>query len=189
MSSRKTVSTAKNGQQGSSEMGEPLYIAIGRLGRPHGLNGEAILYLLTDFPERIVPGKEVFIGEEYLPQVIESVRKHKKGLILSFEGIIGADGVDRYKNNTVFVPVDSLPPLPEGEYYHHQLVGLDVYSIDEKLIGNLSEIIQTGANDVYVVKKLNGGEELIPAIQDNLIQIDIENHKMVVKTLDYYDQG
>lgn len=173
---------------GSSENDEPVYLTIGQLGKSHGLHGEILLYLTTDFPERIRKGKIVFIGKAYTPYKIESVRRHNNGLILKFENIESVEDLMIFNKALVFIKTASLPPLPEGEYYHHQLLGISVVSEDGKEIGKLSEILVTGANDVYVVKDSDGKEELIPAIKQNLIKIDIKNKIMVVKLLNYFNQ-
>ncbi len=79
--------------------------------------------------------------------------------------------------------------LPDGEYYHHQLLGMQVFDENGLDLGKLSEILETGANDVYVIKSADGKEELIPATKDNLLHVDLQEKKMVVKTLDYYNEG
>lgn len=173
---------------GSSSMGEPVYLTIGILGKPHGVNGEILMYLRTDFPERIRKGKFVFLGNQHQIYKIGSVRKHSRGLILKFEGINSIEEVETIRQMDVFVKAENLPSLPEGEYYHHQLLGMRVFNEDEIEVGILTEILETGANDVYVVKSPHGNEELVPAIKENLLRIDVNQKIMVVKLLNYYNQ-
>jgi len=173
---------------GSSNIDEPVYLTIGHLGKSHGLSGEILLYLTTDFPERIRKGKTVYLGKDFRPISIELVRKHQKGLLLKFDGIDTIEEVELLSKETVFVKTDSLPVLPDGEYYHHQLLGMNVYDESGNEIGILTEILETGANDVYVVTGKQGKEELIPALKQNLVNIDIKNKSMVVKLLTYFNQ-
>lgn len=180
--------TQKVENTGSSSMGEPVYLTIGILGKPHGISGEILMYLRTDFPERIRNGKFVYLGEHHKIIKIESVRKHSRGLILRFEGIQSIEEVENLRQMEVYVKTENLPPLPANEYYHHQLLGMRVFDENEIEIGVLTEILETGANDVYVVKCPNGKEELIPALKENLLKIDVNQKIMAVKLLNYYNQ-
>lgn len=173
---------------GSSSMGEPVYLTIGILGKPHGIKGEILLFVRTDFPERIRKGKYVFIGDLYDAYILESVRQHSRGLLIKFETLDSIESVEMLRGKDVFVKVSSLPPLPEGEYYHHQLLGMDVFTTEGTLLGKLTEILETGSNDVYVVKTSEGKEELIPALKQNLIKIDVSRKTMVVEVPKYYNQ-
>lgn len=189
MSKRNTVNPDQElNDTGSSTFDEPVYLTIGQLGRSHGLQGEILMYLTTDFPERIKKGKIVFVGKNYSPYKIEQARHHNKGLLLKFENIDQIEDLEKLTNALVFVRTDSLPPLPDGEYYHHQLLGLEVITETGQKVGVLKEILETGANDVYVIINSNGKEELIPAIKQNLVKIDIKNKIMVVRLLDYFNQ-
>ena len=189
MSRRKTVNPDQAlNNAGSSTFDEPVYLTIGQLGRSHGLHGEILMYLTTDFPERIRHGKVVFIGKNNSPFTIEQARHHNKGLLLKFENINQIEDLEKLTNALVFVRTDSLPPLPDGEYYHHQLLGLNVVNETGQEVGVLNEILETGANDVYIVINSDGKEELIPALNQNLVKIDIKNKIMVVRLLDYFNQ-
>lgn len=173
---------------GSPAMDEPVYLTIGIIGKTHGLKGEALLIVLTDFPERIRKGKYVFLGEKYVPHIIESVRNHSKGLLIKFDNINTIEELEPLRGMNVFVKTKSLPPLPEGEYYHHQLLGMKVLNEDNQTIGVLTEILETGANDVYVVIQEDGKEELIPALKSCLMQVDVTKKQMVVEVPKYYHQ-
>ena len=174
---------------GSPQQGEPLFLLIGRLGKAHGLNGEIIFYIITDFPDRLKVGNKVFIGDNHLGLEISSIRNHGKGLILKFNDITTIEKVEKFRNSNVYITNRDLPILPEGEYYHHQLLGLRVVNDKGIELGNLLEIMETGANDVYIIKSEDGREELVPAIKNNIINVDLEKKLMVVKTLDYFNEG
>lgn len=173
---------------GSPAMDEPVYLTIGIIGKPHGIKGETLFFVRTDFPERIRKGKYVFLGEEHASYVIESVRNHSRGLLIKFENLDTIEDLEPLRGMDVFIKANSLPSLPEGEYYHHQLLGMIVFDENGQELGVLTEILETGANDVYVVKQADGKEELIPALKSHLIRVDLAQKQMVVKVLKYYHQ-
>jgi 16S rRNA processing protein RimM len=170
---------------GSSNKDEPVYLAIGRFGKPHGFEGSIHFYVLTDFPERIKKGKQVFIGEEYLPFQIRSIKEHTRGLIIQLDEIKNFEQAEQLKGEFCFISSDNLPTLPDGEYYHHQLLGLNVFDHNNEPIGVLHEILETGANDVYVVLDETGKEILIPALREVILNINLKTKIMVVKPMEY----
>ncbi len=173
---------------GSPNYGEPVYLAIGRLGKPHGLDGGIAFYVLTDFPERLKKGRTVFIGDEHIPAHIRSIKEHSKGLIFEFDEFTKIEQVEKFKSEFVFVDAIDLPVLPKGEYYHHQLIGLSVMYTNNAKIGEITQILETGANDVYVILGEDGKEILYPALLNLIEKIDLENKIMVLKPLEYYNQ-
>ncbi len=175
---------SKNANTGSPTHGEPVYLVVGLLRRPHGVHGEIMLEVKTDFPERLKVGEKLYLGDARMPVAIASSRQHNKGLLLSFEGITDRDEIGHYRHHTLSVRVDDWPPLPEGQYYDFELIGLEV--IEEatgEVLGELKEIIKTGANDVYLVKSESGREILLPAIPDVVLDIDLAQFQMSVYLL------
>ena len=132
--------------------GEPVYLVVGFLRRAHGVHGEIILDLHTDFPERLQSGKKLFIGEERKPMTLSGSRPHAKGMLLKFKGIETPEEAGQLRNQWVYVKTTELPRLPEGKIYQHELFGFDVVDEGGNSLGELVEIIETGANDVYVVR-------------------------------------
>jgi len=170
-------------QTGSGTLEEPVFVLIGRLQRVHGVDGEIAMRVLTDFPQRIRHGKQVFVGEDHQQMIIESVRPKAELLLLTFKGITTRDAAQELTNLEVFVEARNLPKLPEGKYYHHQILGLQVYE-GEELLGYISEIIETGANDVFAVRLMNGGELLIPNIPEVVLAVELEEKRMLVHLLE-----
>jgi 16S rRNA processing protein RimM len=168
---------------GSPSTGEPAFLAAGKVRRPHGVQGEVVMELHTDFPERLRPKTKVYLGEKHHPATLRSVRIHNEGLLIGFEGIDTPEEAGRYRNQMVFVSAHSLPDLETGEYYHHQLRGLSVVNETDELLGTLTEIIETGANDVYVVTRADGKEILLPVIPDVILGINLESKTMKVHLL------
>jgi 16S rRNA processing protein RimM len=168
---------------GSPVEGEPVYLVVGKFRHSHGLRGEILMEVITDFPERIRQGKILYIGEGHLPIKVAGRRVHGGNLLLSFDGIDTPEEAGRLRNQWVYVPADDRPPLSEGEYYHHQVLGLRVSSEDGVELGIITDILETGANDVYVVRSESGKEILLPAIQSVILDIDLEKEQMLVHLL------
>ena len=163
---------ADNKNASGSPDGEPVYLTVGFLRRPHGVQGEIILDLHTDFPERLKSGRKLFLGEEHKPMTLVSARPHAKGMLIKFKGVETPEDVGQFRNQWVYVKASDMPPLPEGQLYQHELFGFGVVDETDNLLGELVEILETGANDVYVVKDANGRELLLPAIPSVILEVD-----------------
>jgi len=164
--------------------GEPVYLVVGFLRRAHGVQGEIIMDLHTDFPERFRSGRKLFVGEEHKVMTVESVRSHAKGLLIKFKGIETPEETAQLRNQWVYIKATDAPPLPEGQIYQHELFGFQVVDENENLLGELVEIIETGANDVYVVKNESGKEILLPAIPSVILDLDPAHRLMHVHLLE-----
>jgi 16S rRNA processing protein RimM len=164
--------------------GEPVYLVVGFLRRAHGVQGEIIMDLHTDFPERFRSGRKLFVGEEHNVMTVENVRSHAQGLLIKFKGIETPEETARFRNQWVYIKATDAPPLPEGQIYQHQLFGFQVVDENENLLGELVEIIETGANDVYVVKNESGKEILLPAIPSVILDLDPARRFMRVHLLE-----
>jgi len=168
---------------GSPTAGGPAFLEVGKIRRPHGVRGEMVLELYTDFPERLRPKKVVYLGEKQTRLVISSQRPHNEGLLLGFEGITTPEQAGRFRNQLLYVSAKEAGQLPEGEYYFHELLDLEVLDEDGSSLGVLTEVIETGANDVYVVTDEAGTELLLPAIPEVILAIDLEARTMRVHLL------
>jgi len=176
------------GQTSSPASGELVYLSVGILRRPHGLSGELLMDVLTDFPQRLSVGTRLFVGEKYAPMTIASLRGHNDGLLVRFRGLDNPEAAGKYRGKTVFVSAKDRPALPEGEFYHHQVIGLRVVNEADEELGSLSEILVTGANEVYIVKRPDGRELLLPAIEDVILKIDLEAGLVRVRLLPGLDE-
>jgi 16S rRNA processing protein RimM len=181
MASKKTQAAVETG---SPTVGEPEYLVVGFLRRPHGVKGEMLMDVHTDFPERFKTGKTVFVGDEYQPKVIASLRPVAAGMLVRFRGFKSPEDAGQYRNTWVYVPTADRPALPEGEYYHHQLIGLNVMTDEGRELGTLEDVLETGANDVYVVRAADGNETLLPAIPPVILEIRLADRQMRVHLLD-----
>ena len=148
------------------------YIVIGQLGRAFGVRGEVFVNLHTDSPERFLNLGTVFMGPEAVPIRLLSVWSHKDGVVVKLEGYEDRTAVEALRGQALQIPRSDLPELPEGENYVFDLLGLRVVVVDGEELGEISEIIFTGANEVFLV---NGprGELLIPYISDVIASEDL----------------
>ena len=175
--------TSTDQKAGSPGSGEPAFLVIGKLRRPHGVKGEILMEVVTDFPERIRPGVTVFVGEAHRSLVVRSCRSHAEGMLIAFEGVLQPESAGELRNALVQVPRQDRPNLPEGDFYHHQILGLSVENQTGDRLGVVTAILETGANDVFAVSMEDGREILIPYTDDIVRSILPEQSKMVVQLL------
>ncbi|MBQ6508596.1 MAG: 16S rRNA processing protein RimM [Flexilinea sp.] len=169
-----------NNNQGSLENSEPVFICIGKLPRAHGINGDVILDPMTDFPERIRRGRSVYVGEDHQQLTVDRVRSKPPYLLVGFKEIPDETAASEFRNQYVYVKASDLPKLPEGEYYFHELIGLEAVNMKDEHVGTLAEILETGANDVYVIRLDDGTEELVPDIPQFIRNIDVPGHRIQI---------
>ena len=159
---------------------EPHFLAVGRISKPHGVQGEVRVELMTDHPERFEWLKAIYVGEHNPRLVpIESVRYHQEVVLLKLEGYPTRTEAELLRGELLQVPKSEAVPLEEGEYFLYQLIGVEVYTELGKYLGRLTEILETGANNVFVVE----GEEsqyLLPDIPDVVREVDIDNGRLVI---------
>ena len=167
-----------------SPNGEPLYLTVGFLRRPHGVQGEIIMDLHTDFPERMKRGRKLFVGEDHQAMTLTSVRPHQNGLLVKFKGVETPEEAGKLRNTWVYIHAKDAPALPEGQLYQHELFGFKIVDEADNPLGELVEIIETGANNVYVVRDDSGKEILLPAIPSVILELDAGRRFMRVHLLE-----
>lgn len=158
-------------------------ITVGEIGAAVGVHGEVRVRPLTDFPERFQTMDEIIVvqKERKLLLKIEDVNFRNKQLLLKFEEINTKEDARKLSGAYLMIPENSLVPLPPGEFYVYQLLGLPVVE-DRTTLGELAEVITTGSNDVYLVRNHETGEEiLVPAIKQVVLEINIKGHYIKVK--------
>lgn len=168
---------------GTSQHSQVDYLAVGKLHRPHGVQGEIIMEVLTDFPERLTAGTTLYVGSAYTPVRLKKVRLQNRGMLVSFHGITTPEAAGELRNQIVYVTAADRPALPEGEYYHHQIIGMQVINQQGESLGKIIDILETGANDVFIVRPHNGREILIPNTDEVVLKIDLEKGQMTVQLL------
>lgn len=143
----------------------------------------------TDLLELLVPGMVIYVGEDHQSLTIEDTRWKQELLLLKFAAYNDRTAVSELTNELVYVMRSQLPPLEAGAYYYHQMIGLKVYEDSGVYLGVLTEILQTGANDVYLVTDEAGEETLIPAIDEMILTIDRDAGTMTVAKMEWYGEG
>lgn len=153
-------------------------VVVGRVLSPQGITGELQIEAISDSPGRFSSGGVLYINDQ--PHEIKSSRELPKGRIgLKLEGIDSRNEAENLRGSLLLVPEDMVPPLPEGEYYHFQIIGIRVYTREREYLGQVTEILATGSNDVYVVSH-EGSEILIPALDDVVVEVDVDGRTMTV---------
>ena len=159
------------------------FLAVGRVLRPHGVRGELLLSTLTDYPEHLSKQTVIYLGEPPQAHPLAGVRIHRSQLIIRLADCHDRVGADAFRDQIVQIEAQSAAPLPPGLYYHHQLIGLAVFSDQGEHLGELTEVLETGANDVYVVTGPQG-ELLLPVIADVIRSVDLDSHRLTVHLLE-----
>ena len=164
---------------------------VGRIVNTHGIRGEVRVLSTTDFEDvRFAVGNKLaaFKKDDKKPiwVTIESVRRHKNFILLTFEGYNNINFVEPFKEGLLKVSKDQLDEdvLEENEYYYFEIIGCEVFSEEGEQIGTITEILETGANDVWEVKASNGKKHYIPYIEDVVKEIDVEEKKIVIHVLE-----
>ncbi len=157
-------------------------LQIGIITSTHGIKGEVKVFPTTDDRNRFQVLKECYIEfkDEMLPVKAAGCRFFKNMVILKFEDFNDINKIEKYKQCRLFVDREHAVPLGKDEYFAADLMGLTAVKEDGSILGSLTEIIPTGANDVYVITDENKKEYLLPAIKECILKIDMENRKMAV---------
>lgn len=158
------------------------FLQVGVISSTHGIKGEVKVFPTTDDNARFQKLKEVLLdtGKERIPLEIQNVRYFKQMVILKFKGIDNINDIERYKGRPLLVKRENALPLNENEYYIADLIGMDVLTEDGKRFGQLIDVMETGANDVYIIQTDDQKEVLIPAIQECILKVDPEAKQMVI---------
>ncbi len=161
------------------------YITVGKITSPYGVKGAVKVIPLTDFPERFSAKRRYFLVKEKLKREVDAwlVGRSKRELIMKIDGIDTPEEARVYGNALLQVPQEEVWPLPEGHYYHFQIIGLQVQTEEGTILGTVVDILETGSNDVYVLKDEQGKELLIPALKEVVKGIHLEKGLIVVRPL------
>lgn len=167
------------------------YLRIGVITRPHGVHGEVKVYPTTDYPERFEEVTDVIINSPsgQIRTTVEGVKYFKNLAIVKFQCFHNPEEIQGLAGSDIMISRDQAQPLEEGEYYIADLIGCKVISSDTsecfpgQELGIVKDVLQTGANDVYVVQSPSGEELLFPVIPDCILHVDIENCIITVNVM------
>ena len=157
-------------------------LKVGVITTTHGVRGEVKVYPTTDEPERFLDLEYVLLdtGKELRRLDIKNVRFFKNLVILKFDGIDNINDIEKYKGRDLWIPREEAQELDEDEYYIADLLGMKVILEDGSEFGTLKNVMETGANDVYIVDSVEHGEVLLPAIKECILDVDIKTNTMTV---------
>jgi 16S rRNA processing protein RimM len=161
----------------------PEYLAVGRVVRPHGIRGAVKVESGSDLFPSISPSTTIYIGESRMAAVVTENRPYQAGYLLFLEGFRTRNQAESLREQEIYLRFEEIDPLPEGVYYQWQVLGLEVETEEGEVLGVVDKILETGANDVYLVRRPSGGEVLLPAIGDVILEIDLEQDRIIVKLL------
>ena len=161
-------------------------LQVGVITQTHGVRGEVKVFPTTDDVNRFKKLKQVILdtGKETMPLEIQSVKFFKQFVILKFKGIDNINDIEKYKRCSLYVTRKHAVALEEDEYFIADMIGMEVCTEDGNIFGTLKDVIETGANDVYVIENAEHGEVLVPAIKECIRSVDIEKGQMMIHLMD-----
>jgi len=178
------ASPAPNAGAEPSSSARPEYLLVGRIVRPHGVRGEVLMRVITDYPEHLFGVETLYLGDRHTPYRVRSVRSHNHGLLITFDVLGDRSDAEAMRATDVFIHITDAVPLEQGEYYLFELEGISVVSEDGQPVGRLTGFLETGANDVYIVTTTGGTELLLPVIPSVILDVNIAERVMTVHLLD-----
>lgn len=161
----------------------PDLIIVGEVIRAHGVRGAVRVAPVTDFPEHLLALDEVVLVSGAAARRVRVERSEASGrfVVMKFGGVDTPEEAETLRGATVQIPATQAVPLPPGQFYIFQVVGLEVRTPEGTVIGRVVDILRTGSNDVYVVRPHNGAEILLPAVDSVVEQIDIAAGRLVAR--------
>ena len=160
-------------------------LEVGKIVNTHGLRGEVKVVPWTDCPE-VFADIDVYVKKksEYERLDVKGIKYQKNNLIVRFSQITDINMAEKYKNQVIYAEREILGELPEGVYYIADLIGLDIVTEDGEKIGTVSDVFNTGSNDIYEVKREGKKNLLLPVIDDVVLNIDVDGGKITVRMMD-----
>ena len=156
------------------------FITIGQILAPWGFKGKLKVEVITDFPQRFAPRSQIYINRQ--PMTIAGTEWHKGKAIIKLDTIDSIEQAEKLRGQVIQIHHSQLQPLPEGQYYHFQLIGLEVWTTQGELLGKISQILTAESNDNYVVHGAKG-EILIPAIEDVVKSVDLDSGRITIEAI------
>ncbi len=155
-------------------------IAVGRITRPHGVTGEVAVEVLSEVEGRFADDAVVWL-EDGRTLTVASSRPHKARLLVRFREVADRHAAEALHGALLLIPGSMSPPLPEGSWWDHEIVGCEVVTTSGRSLGTVEDVIHTAANDVWSAVDPDGVETLVPALKDLLVQVDVGTRRIVVR--------
>ena len=159
---------------------------VGVISTTHGIAGEVKVFPTTDDVTRFRQLKKVYLdtGREMLPLEIQNVKFFKQFAILKFKGIDNINDIEKYRGKSLMIDREDAVDLDEDEYFIADMIGMKVCTEDGSEFGTLKDVMETGANDVYIIDSLEHGEVLIPAIRECILDVDMDEERMTIHLME-----
>lgn len=168
---------------GSASAGEPASFIAGLIRKPHGVKGEMLVEVFRPYERSLKPGISILVGRQHTLLTLTSLRNHNQGFLIKVDQVNNPEEAGFFRLQPFSIPAARREVLPEGEYYPDELIGMQVTDDEGNLLGTVSEVIETGANQVYVVSDGQGKEVLLPAIPQVILEVDMGRKTMSVHLL------
>lgn len=161
-------------------------LQVGVISSTHGVRGEVKVFPTTDDVTRFRQLKKVYLdtGREMLPLEIQNVKFFKQFAILKFKGIENINDIEKYRGKSLMIDREDAVDLDEDEYFIADMIGMKVCTEDGSEFGTLKDVMETGANDVYIIDSLEHGEVLIPAIRECILDVDMDEERMTIHLME-----
>ena len=161
-------------------------LQVGVISSTHGVRGEVKVFPTTDDVQRFKKLKKVILdtGREHMPLEVESVKFFKQFAILKFKGIDNINDIEKYKGKSLLVDREHAVKLRKDEYFIADMIGLTVFTDDGQEFGVMKDVLETGANVVYIIDSQKLGEVLVPAIKQCILDVDVEHGRMVIHLME-----
>lgn len=161
-------------------------LQVGVISSTHGVRGEVKVFPMTDDVTRFRQLKKVYLdtGREMLPLEIQNVKFFKQFAILKFKGIDNINDIEKYRGKSLMIDREDAVDLDEDEYFIADMIGMKVYTEDGSEFGTLKDVMETGANDVYIIDSPEYGEVLIPAIRECILDVDMDEDRMTIHLME-----
>lgn len=164
-------------------------MTIGTILGTHGIRGEFKVRLQTDDPEHLLTLKRIYLGNEATPRTVLGVRLHAGNALMRLQGISSPETVERFRGTPLRIRGSDARPLAADEYFLYQMVGLEAFDEAGNRLGRVTDVMETGANDVLVIAPEAGGADLLlPSHPDVVIEMDPGAGRVVVRLLSYYGE-
>ena len=163
-------------------------LTVGTILAPHGVNGEFKVRLQTDDPEHLLTLKRIYLGDETAPRTVLGARLHAGNALMRLQGISTTDTVERLRGTALRIRGADARPLAANEYFLYQMVGLDAFDEAGNRLGRVTDVMETGANDVLVIAPEDGPDLLLPSHPDVVLEMDPAAGRIVVRLLTYYGE-
>jgi 16S rRNA processing protein RimM len=167
---------------------ERVRLTIGSILAPHGVRGEFKVRLQTDDPEHLLTLKRIYLGDEPAPRSVLSVRMHAGNALMRLQGISSPETVERFRGTPLRIRGADARPLAANEYFLYQVIGLEVFDEAGTRLGRVTDLMETGANDVLVISPDQGEPLLLPSHPDVVLAMEPAEGRIIVRPLTYYGE-